>query len=118
MKPIVPILFVLALAMSVGVAAADPGPNNPHRDMIVNVDCEGEAHDYDTLYTVGLSPWFDPAGSTVAPGPTRVEKEVNGQWIQIFALPSEHVPALYCEWTRGEDNYRGDVQFAPARPGN
>ena len=56
MKRLVPVIFFLIFVMSVGVAAADPGPNNPHRDMIVDVNCEGEAHDYDMLYTVGLSP--------------------------------------------------------------
>jgi hypothetical protein len=113
MKRVVSVIFFLILVMSVGVVAADPGPNNPYRDMIVNVDCEGEQHDYDLLYTVGLSPWFDPQGTVVAPGPTRVEIEVNGQWILRFELPSDHVPTIYCEWTRGEDNFRGDVQFAP-----
>jgi hypothetical protein len=113
MKRLVPIIFFLSFVLSVGVAAADPGPNNPHRDMIVNVDCQGADHDYDLLYTVGLSPWFDPQGTTVAPGPIKVEKEVDGEWILLFELPDQKIPSLYCEWARGEDNYRGDVQFAP-----
>jgi hypothetical protein len=117
MKRMVPIFFFLIFVMSVGVAAADPGPKNPYRDMIVNVDCEGETHDYDMLYTVGLSPWFDPQGTVVAPGPTRVWiwMEVDGQWQWVlrFALPTEHVPTIECTWTRGADHFRGDVQFAP-----
>lgn len=112
MKRIVPLLFLLSFVMSVGVVAADPGPNNPYRDMIVDVDCDGEDHDYDLLYTVGLSPWFDPQGVVVAPGPTRVEIEVDGEWILRFELPSQKVPTIYCEWTRGADHFRGDVQFA------
>jgi hypothetical protein len=113
MKRLVPIIFFLIFVMNVGVAAADPGPKNPHRDVIVDVDCDGEEHDYEMLYTVGLSPWFDPQGTVVAPGPVKVEKEVNEDWITLFELPTQNIPTIYCEWTRGVDNFRGDVQFSP-----
>ena len=115
MKRIVSLVLLVMAALFVGVAAvaADPGSKNPYRDVIVNVDCEGEAHDYELLYTVGLSPWFDPDGSTVAAGPTRVEMEVNGQWVLRFELPGKGVPTTFCTWTRGESNFKGDVQFAP-----
>ena len=113
MKRLVPLIVLSILVLSIGVAAADPGPKNPHRDMIVDVDCFGEEHDYDMLYTVGLSPWFDPQGTLVAPDPTRVEVEVNGEWVLRFELPTENVPTRYCEWTRDDVNFRGDVQFAP-----
>jgi len=113
MKRLVPFIDLCILVMSVGDPAADPGPQNPHRDMIVEVKCDGEEHNYDMLYTVGLSPWFDPQGTLVAPGPTRVEVEVNGEWVLRFELPTENVPTRYCEWTRDDVNFRGDVQFAP-----
>ncbi len=113
MKRIVFFIAVLVFLMGTGVVLADPGPNNPYRDMIVNVDCEGEDHDYDLLYTVGLSPWFDPAGTTVATGPTRVETEVDGEWVLRFALPAQNIPTVFCTWSRGSDNFRGDIQFAP-----
>lgn len=117
MKRIISIVLLVTavLLLGVGIVAADPGPHNPYRDVIVNVDCEGTAHDYEMLYTVGLSPWFDPNGSAVATGPTRVEVENrNGQWELRFAMPDQQqVPTIYCEWTRGDTNYRGDIQFAP-----
>lgn len=107
------LLVIVVMVASVGVVAADPGPRNPYRDVITNVNCEGETHDYEMLYTVGLSPWFDPDGSTVAAGPTRVEMEVDGQWVLRFELPGKGVPTTFCTWTRGETHFRGDVQFAP-----
>lgn len=112
MKRILLIIFGLAMLMTAGVVAADPGPNNPYLDTITNVDCEGENHDYDLLYTVGLSPWFDPDGPTVSPGPARVEIEQDGQWVLLFELPDNGIPTIFCSWTRGDNNYRGDVQFA------
>jgi hypothetical protein len=81
--------------------------------MIVNVDCDGGDHDYEMLYTVGLSPWFDPQGATVSPGPVHVEKWVGEEWIVLFDLPGKGVPTIHCTWTRAADNYQGDVQFAP-----
>ena len=113
MKRIAFFIAVLVFLMGTGIVAADPGPKNPYRNMIVNVDCKGEDHDYDLLYTVGLSPWFDPEGTTVATGPTRVEMEVDGEWVLRFALPEQNIPTIFCTWTRGSDNFRGDIQFAP-----
>jgi hypothetical protein len=113
MKRIAPIIFVLVLLISAGVVAADPGPNNPHLNTITNVDCEGDNHDYDLLYTVGLSPWFDANSTAVSPGPTSVEIEEDGQWVSLFELKGKGNPTLLCTWTRGDNNYRGDVQFAP-----
>ena len=112
MKRTVSFIFVLVLLMSAGVVAADPGPNNPNLQTITNVDCEGDTHDYDLLYTVGLSPWFDANGTTVSPGPARVEIEEDGQWVPLFELPAKGIPTILCTWARGDNNYRGDVQFS------
>jgi len=112
MKRIVSFIFVVVLLMGAGVAAADPGPNNPHLDVITNVDCEGDSHDYDILYTVGHYPWFDANSTTVSPGPTSVEIEEDGQWVLLFAAPGKGIPTLFCTWTRGDNNYRGNVRFA------
>jgi len=113
MKQIVLVVFVLVLLMSAGVVAADPGPNNPHLGVITNVNCEGDDHDYDLLYTVGLSPWFDPNGTTVSPGPASVSIEEDGQWVLLVELPGKGIPTISCTWTRGDNNYLGNVQFAP-----
>lgn len=114
MKKLMALMIVLVVVLvGVGVVAADPGGNNPYRDMITNVDCEGSAHDYPYLYTVGLSPWFDPDSSQVSPGPAFVQVLQGSTWVTLFDLPGEGVPTLFCTWTRGENNYRGDVQFAP-----
>ena len=112
MKRIISFIFVLVLLMGAGVVAADPGPNNPHLQTISNVDCDGDDHDYDLLYTVGLSPWFDPNGTTVSPGPARVYVEENEEWVLLFELPGKGIPTISCTWTRGDYNYRGDVQFS------
>jgi hypothetical protein len=115
MKRLVSIIFVIVLLLVVGTVAADPGSNNPYIDAITNVDCDGSDHDYDLLYTVGLSPWFDPDGTTVSPGPARVEMEVDGEWELLFALPDQGIPTIFCTWTRDTNHFRGDVQFAPPR---
>jgi hypothetical protein len=113
MKRLVAIIFVAALLLGVGVAAADPGQNNPSRDMVTNVDCDGEDHDYGLLYTVGLAPWFDP-DSTVVGLPAWVERQNDdGSWELIGQIPGRGIPTNFCTWERGDANFRGEVQFAP-----
>jgi hypothetical protein len=115
MKRILPFTFALAFLLFAGVVTADPGPNNPYRDVITDVNCDGDDHDYALLYTVGLSPWFDPHGTTVSPGPAKVEREDNGQWVLLFELPGQGIPTISCTWTRGDNNFRGEVQFSGHR---
>lgn len=112
MKSMIAFIFVLVLLMGAGVVAADPGPNNPYLQTISNVDCDGDDHDYDLLYTVGLSPWFDANSKAVSPGPVKVEIEDEGQWVLLFELPGKGIPTISCTWIRGDNNYRGDVQFS------
>ena len=112
MKRIISFIFVLVLLMSAGVVAADPGPNNPYLQTISNVDCEGDEHDYDLLYTNGHYPWFDANGTTVSPGPISVSIEEDGQWVLLFEKNGEGIPTLSCTWSRGDNNYRGDVRFS------
>lgn len=113
MKRLVLVSSVIALFLVVGVVSADPGQNNPFVDMVTNVDCEGADHDYALLYTVGLSPWFDPDGNTVA-APARVERQNDdGSWELHGQIPGLGIPTIFCTWQRGDANFRGDVQFAP-----
>ncbi len=107
------VLLVVALMVGAGTVTADPGARNPNLGAITDVDCTGSNHDYATLLTVGLSPWFDPDETLVSPGPSRVELEVDGEWVLQFELPAQGIPTIFCTWTRGTDHYRGDVQFAP-----
>lgn len=109
------IILALHLIFGVGVAAADPGPNNPYQGMVTNVDCDGADHDYDLLYTVGRAPWFDPDG-TVVGLPSFVERQnEDGGWDIMGQIPGLGVPTIYCTWERGDTSFRGDVQFAPAQ---
>lgn len=113
MKRLGLVFLLVALFLSVGTAAADPGPNNPILDMVTNVDCEGEGHDYDLLYTVELYPWFDPDGNTVGI-PARVERQnADGSWVLLGEIPGRGIPLTHCTWERGDANFRGEVQFAP-----
>jgi hypothetical protein len=115
MKRLGLVFFVVALFLCVGVAAADPGPNNPSLDMVTNVDCEGEAHDYDLLYTVGLAPWFDPDGNIVGL-PAHVERQIDeDNWEVLGDIPGRGIPLTHCTWERGDANFRGEVQFAPPK---
>ena len=114
MKRSIFVILTVLFILGVGVAAADPGPNNPYRGMVVNVDCDGDNHDYGLLYTVGPSPWFDPDG-TVVGQPSFVERENDDGWELMGQIPGLGVPTIYCTWERGDTNFRGTVQFAPAQ---
>lgn len=93
-------------------AAADPGPNNPQLQTVSNVDCEGDDHDYDLLYTIDHYPWFDANSTTVSPGPVSVSIEEDGQWVLLFEKNGKGIPTLFCSWSRGDNNYRGDLRFS------
>lgn len=103
---------MILIGLMAAPVAADPGPNNPHLQTISNVDCEGDDHDYDLLYTIGHRPWFDANSTTVSPGPVSVSIEEDGQWVLLFEKKGEGIPTLFCTWSRGDNNYRGDVLFS------
>jgi hypothetical protein len=113
MKRLVSIIFVVVFLLVVGTAAADPGGNNPYIGMVTNVDCDGEDHDYDLLYTVGLAPWFD-SDSNVVGIPAWVERQNDdGSWELMGQIPGQGIPSVFCTWDRGDIHFRGEVQFAP-----
>lgn len=112
MKRLLLTALVISLLLVVGVAAADPGQENPSRGMVSNVNCAGEDHDYDYLYTVGLAPWFDPDGTTVGL-PAWVERQdEDGNWQLMGQIPGLGIPTVFCTWERAGANFRGEVQFA------
>jgi len=49
MKRLILVTLAVVILLGVGVATADPGPNNPDLDMITGVDCGGSDHDYELL---------------------------------------------------------------------
>jgi hypothetical protein len=112
MKRLASIIILAVLLFSVGTVAADPGPNNPYLNTLTNVDCDGEEHDYELLYAVGLQPWFDPDG-TVVGGPVSVERYIDGEWVFLGGVPGRGIPTIYCEWERYGYQHRGEIQFAP-----
>lgn len=116
MKRTILLIFVVVLLLGVGTVAADPGPNNPYRNVITNIDCDGENHDYEILYAVDLQPWFDPDG-TVVGGPIRVERynDATGEWELLGGVPGKGIPTTYCTWERFGFYLRGEVQFAPSK---
>ena len=115
MKRNIFVILAVLFILGVGVAAADPGPNNPYQGMVTNVDCDNADHDYDWLYTVGRAPWFDPDG-TVVGLPSYVERQnEDGSWEFMGQIPGLGIPTTHCTWDRDDSNFRGDVQFAPAQ---
>lgn len=115
-KQLVAVLVALGLMaiLSVGIAWADPPPDNPNVQVFSDVVCDdgttidvvvhpsnsSAALDRDSS-TVGVakSVYFDPGGVNILV----LERGIQG-----------HPPTVWCEWDTADGHFGGDILLTPA----
>lgn len=114
-RKLVAVLVALGLIaiLSIGVASADPPPDNPNADVFTNVVCDdGTTFDvvihfgtgsaaldpFSTNLGVAKSLYFDPDGANILV----LERGIQG-----------NPPTVWCEWDAADGHYGGDILLAP-----
>ena len=114
-RQLVAVLVALGLItiLSVGVARADPPPDNPNVQVFTNLVCDdgttidvvihpsvsSAALDPDsTTLGVAKSVYFDPGGADILV----LERGIQG-----------NPPTVWCEWDAAEGHFGGDILLTP-----
>ena len=114
-RKLVAVLVALGLIaiLSVGVAWADPPPDNPNADVFTNVVCDdgttfdvvihsgtgsGALDPDSTTLAVAKSVYFDPGGANILV----LERGIQG-----------NPPTVWCEWDTAEGHFGGDILITP-----
>lgn len=104
----------LLAILSVGVAWADPSPDNPNATVFSNVNCDDGTMIDVVIHSSSSSAALDPGSTTVGVAKS-VYFDPGGANILVLERGIQgNPPTVWCEWDTAEGHFGGEVLFTPA----